>query len=379
MSDWPWFILVAMYGACVGSFVNVLIHRLPQGRSVVTPRSSCPGCGHGIAWFDNIPILSWLLLRGRCRSCGAAISIQYPCVETVCAALFAGVYWLDYASGLRPHLMAAGFMATWPVLLTQLVLVAGLLAATMIDARFYIIPLRIPQTVTLVALVVLPVAAIWLEAIESTGPVVEPAGMGMAVGGIGGLTIALLLLHLHLLPRSFDEVEEVLDEDQAPDAFLSHPHPRREVLKECLFVVLPLVGAVAGYSLMFVSQDYVAAGDQYPLALRVLGGVVCGYLVGGGVVWGIRILGTLVFGREAMGLGDVHLLGAIGAVMGAQDAVAVFFIAPFFGLGAAAVQGGLQRLWHGKLKVIPYGPYLSLAALAVMALRQPLWDFFGIF
>ncbi len=81
-------IFVAAAGACVGSFLNVCIHRLPLGESIVLPRSRCPSCGAMIAWHDNLPILSYLLLRGRCRDCGAGISIRYPLVEAATAALF---------------------------------------------------------------------------------------------------------------------------------------------------------------------------------------------------------------------------------------------------------------------------------------------------
>ncbi len=375
----PWLILLAVYGACVGSFLNVVIYRMPEGIGLVTPRSRCPGCGKQIAWYDNIPLLSWLLLRGKCRSCKTGISVQYPLIELLCAAMFVGVYLVDYVSGLRLEFVQAGLGATWPAFVVQLVMVAALLAATVIDARLFIIPVRIPQTVTLAALVILPTAAIWLPAMEQTAPVVDARGLGATVGGVVGLTVALLLLHLRLLPRSFDEVEETLDEAEPADAFLSHPHPRREVLKECLFVGLPVLGAAVGLALMNVPQDYLPAENQYPLGLRVLGGVLCGYLVGGGVIWGIRILGTLAFGREAMGLGDVHLLAAIGCVLGAGDAVAVFFIAPFLGLFAAAVQGGLARLWKSRGRVIPYGPYLALAGVGMLAAREIFWSFFGIF
>ncbi len=379
MPDLFWFILVTVYGACVGSFLNVVIVRLPQGVSVVTPRSSCPKCGHGLAWYDNVPILGWLWLRGRCRYCKAPISAQYPLVEAACAALFVGVFWLDYHSGLRPGLLEAGFGATWPVLVVQLVLVAGLLVSTVIDARLYIIPVRITHVVTAVAAVVLPVAAAWMPAVGHNAPMVETQGLGAAIGGATGLAVALLLLRFGLLPRSFDEVEETLDESQPMDAFLSHPHPRREVLKECLFVGMPVVAAIVGCWLMYVPQSYTPLDNQYPLAIRVLGGVVAGYLVGAGVVWVVRILGTLTFGREAMGLGDVHLLAAIGAVMGWREAVLVFFIAPFFGLLGAAVLSAGQRLWKIRGRVIPYGPYLAGAAVVVMVWHEPLIDFFGIF
>jgi leader peptidase (prepilin peptidase) / N-methyltransferase len=80
--------LMALLGLVVGSFLNVVIHRVPAGESVVRPRSRCPGCGTEIAARDNVPVLSWLLLRGRCRSCGAPISIRYPLVELLTAAVF---------------------------------------------------------------------------------------------------------------------------------------------------------------------------------------------------------------------------------------------------------------------------------------------------
>ncbi|UCG39397.1 MAG: prepilin peptidase [bacterium] len=80
-------------GAAMGSFANVLIHRLPAGRSIVSPGSRCPACDKAIRWYDNVPIVSYLLLRGRCRSCGGTISPRYPVVELITGLLFAGVLW----------------------------------------------------------------------------------------------------------------------------------------------------------------------------------------------------------------------------------------------------------------------------------------------
>jgi leader peptidase (prepilin peptidase)/N-methyltransferase len=82
-----------LIGLFIGSFLNVVIHRVPAGESVVHPRSRCPGCGAEIAWYDNIPVLSWLVLRGRCRGCGERISIRYPLVELGTALLFAATAW----------------------------------------------------------------------------------------------------------------------------------------------------------------------------------------------------------------------------------------------------------------------------------------------
>ena len=79
---------IALLGACVGSFLNVVAWRLPRQESVVRPRSHCPHCGTNLQWFDNLPLLSWLLLRARCRHCGAAIPLRYPAVELLVAGLF---------------------------------------------------------------------------------------------------------------------------------------------------------------------------------------------------------------------------------------------------------------------------------------------------
>ncbi len=81
----------ALLGALIGSFLNVVIHRLPRGESLMTPGSHCPACGAPVRALDNVPVLSWLLLRGRCRSCGAGISARYPAVELLTAASFAAV------------------------------------------------------------------------------------------------------------------------------------------------------------------------------------------------------------------------------------------------------------------------------------------------
>lgn len=93
-------VLAGAVGAILGSFANVVVYRLPRDESIVMPRSRCPHCGTPIAALDNIPILSYLLLRGRCRACGAAISARYPLVEGLMAGL-AAASWLAYPDGLR--------------------------------------------------------------------------------------------------------------------------------------------------------------------------------------------------------------------------------------------------------------------------------------
>ncbi|MGE0705086.1 MAG: A24 family peptidase [Vicinamibacterales bacterium] len=95
----PDVLLAFLVGAVVGSFLNVCIYRLPRNRSVVWPASACPHCRRQLSWFENVPILGYVALRGRCRTCGAAIGVQYPIVELVTALLFAGAWWY-YGPGL---------------------------------------------------------------------------------------------------------------------------------------------------------------------------------------------------------------------------------------------------------------------------------------
>ncbi len=109
---------VALVGACVGSFLNVVVWRLPREESLVFPGSHCPRCGTSLAWFENLPLLGWLLLRGRCRHCHAAIAIRYPLVEMLCAGLWVAMIFARPA-GMGPDpspwlLMAAGWLlASW--------------------------------------------------------------------------------------------------------------------------------------------------------------------------------------------------------------------------------------------------------------------------
>jgi leader peptidase (prepilin peptidase) / N-methyltransferase len=136
----------ALLGLVVGSFLNVVIYRVPRGRSIVAPRSACPACATPIANRDNVPLVSWLVLRGRCRTCGEPISPRYPIVELTTAALFAGV--------------AIRFGATAP-LAAYLVLVAGLFALACIDAELRLLPRSIVYVLFVLVAVLLVAASAW--------------------------------------------------------------------------------------------------------------------------------------------------------------------------------------------------------------------------
>jgi len=143
-------------GGAIGSFLNVVVYRLPAGISIVHPGSHCPSCKHPIRWHDNLPVLSWFLLRGRCRDCGAGISRRYPLVEAITAAIF---LWLGVAEGLAwganlPLASAAQFHGaaacpllsvgqTAAILAYHLLLVSTLLAAALIEYDGHRVPLRL--------------------------------------------------------------------------------------------------------------------------------------------------------------------------------------------------------------------------------------------
>lgn len=128
-------LLAGLLGLCIGSFLNVVIYRLPRGQSLVSPPSRCRNCGYLLRWYDNIPVLSWLSLRARCRNCGTPVHWQYPVVELITGALFVLVVWLTPVSVL---------------LFSRLLLVCILIALFGIDLEHQILP----NSITLPGIVV---------------------------------------------------------------------------------------------------------------------------------------------------------------------------------------------------------------------------------
>ena len=122
---WVVIAFAAVLGAMIGSFLNVVIHRLPREQSIVLPKSACPACGAAIRFYDNIPVISFLILRGRCRSCHRPISARYPAVEALCALLFALVTWRDGLSIMLPF---------------DIAFAASMLALVFIDSEHMILP-----------------------------------------------------------------------------------------------------------------------------------------------------------------------------------------------------------------------------------------------
>jgi len=474
VTHWPYFIMSLVYGACVGSFLNVVVYRLPLGKSLVTPPSACPKCDHKLAWYDNVPVLGWLWLRGKCRYCANPISPQYPILEGFCALAFGMLFLAYFQTGDRLDFASLAGRDSAMVFVLHLFLLGGLIAASKIDANLFIIPLQICWTVTIIAIIGFPIAAGLFPKAALLMPPVPTWGIGAAIGGAIGLILAFALLYKGILPMSFLEpVPEPVKEEKkkgkknkekrnekgkekekeisarladspsglaaqptasaqqpapisakskaiylltitaiaivlwltlgiwgrfagfvllwwgvllvdfgaygkpadlegsGPEHWYVHPWPRLEAMKEILYLALPVLFALIGIGIATLPavEPVLAA---WPLVAKALAGVVFGYLVGCGVVWFVRILGTLMFGKEAMGLGDVHLVGAIGAVIGAADASVAFMMAAFFGLGYAMIEATLGRLLVKRGVQIPYGPHLCGAAIVLMLFRGPL-------
>jgi leader peptidase (prepilin peptidase)/N-methyltransferase len=168
MSDWLGTAIAAAFGAIVGSFLNVCIHRLPRQKSIVSPGSACPSCGRSLAWYDNIPILSYAVLGGRCRACGSRIAVRYPLVEAVTALLF-GLCWWQFGPGM--------------LFVSRAVFAAALVALFAIDLEHHLLP----NVITLPGIVVGFVFSLlgppgWLDSL-----------LGILVGG--GILFAIAELY----------------------------------------------------------------------------------------------------------------------------------------------------------------------------------------
>ena len=238
-------VFAALFGLIFGSFLNVCIYRIPREKSLAWPPSSCPGCGARIKWYDNIPVLSYLFLLGKCRNCKSPISIQYPVVELITGALTLLFVW---------HLG----LTVWTFV--TLAAVYALVVLSGIDFHFMIIPDRCS-----LGLIVLGLACAW------TNP-------------------------------NFSGVWW-----------------QKELLS--------LLGAGVG-----------------------LFGVMA-----------IAFIGTWLFKKEALGGGDVKLMGGVGALIGWEGVITTLVFASFFGL----VYAVFLMIFKGKKggDAIPFGPFLSLGAL----------------
>jgi leader peptidase (prepilin peptidase)/N-methyltransferase len=268
------FIFVFALGAIVGSFLNVVIHRVPNEESIVFPNSACPKCKTPIKFYDNIPVLSWLILGGKCRNCKEAISPRYPAVELLTALLYVLIYW---QIGFNPYLAVS------------LVFVTVIVSLIFIDAEHMILPNVITYPLLVYALLV-------------------------------RLAFPLLL-----------SAEYFTDLYFAPLTYFQH----------------------------------------YPLWLVSLFGAVLGGLVGGGFLWLVGAVWKLLRGVDAMGLGDVKMMFAVGAFLGWRLTILSIFLGAFSG---AVI--GILVIYRQKEKdlqaQIPFGIFLGIGTILSLLFGEQL-------
>jgi|UPI0003A82502 leader peptidase (prepilin peptidase)/N-methyltransferase len=345
---WPLFALVL--GLVVGSFLNVVIHRLPKGESIVFPPSRCPQCGHRLGPLDLVPVLSYLALRGRCRYCGGRVSPRYPLVEglTGVAFLLAALF---YGPGLEALLVFA--------------FLAFLIALSFIDLDTYELPDALTYGLLLLGLLSAYALAFPLPFRESLdGALLAAGGLGL-VAGYGNLFLRRFREGRAEVPVGPHQVHmaALLGALLGPGvgmalAFLawglSARTGRPVVLPDRLTLpLLPLALLLAPY-----------LGASFLEALRGSLLAAGGLALAGGLYWAFRPAPPEEEEEPvAMGYGDVKLLGALGAWLGPYA-----FLALFLGVFAGALFGLLLRQ-----RKLPFGPFLALGGVVVLPFGEALW------
>ncbi|MCZ6837483.1 MAG: prepilin peptidase, partial [Planctomycetota bacterium] len=276
MQHLPVLVFVFTFGACVGSFMNVVIYRLPAGMSVISPPSRCPICGARLKFFpENLPILGWLFCKGKCRHCAVRISPQYMIIELTMALIFTAFYFLMYY--YRPT--GGGIVSQWwfahgpfitiPSLIALLILIASLITMTIIDARTFLIPLQIPLFATITAFIMWPLQTLLpLRArILPSWPIqtFEWQGCGLIFGGMLGLLISYILLRAGKLRYSFHDYNEYLPEGSMDEP----PSTSHFTMFELLFFYPLLVG----FFVAALSQPWIGAvvGVVLSIILLIMG------------------------------------------------------------------------------------------------------------
>jgi leader peptidase (prepilin peptidase)/N-methyltransferase len=340
-------IFAFILGAAVGSFLNVCIYRLPRDLSVNEPRRSfCPACQKPIPWHQNLPLISWLVLRGRCANCGSKIAFRYFAVELLTALLFLAI-WQSFS---------------WPMAIAYWIFASFLIVGTFIDFEHFIIPDR----VTIGGIIAGFVASLAVPSLMDTDSRVA-AGIRSLLAAVLGYLILLMVLEAGKVAfgkkrirldtptpftwkRQGDDADFVVGSEQS----LWSDHFAREkdrLLLQCNEAKID--NHTYGNTTLDFHHDRVAVeGNEFVLDnLTEISGVVH----------------ELQIPREAMGRGDLKFLAAIGAFLGWRAVLFSLFAGSLLGsiVGLITLVVG-KRIWSAKL---PFGPYLAFGALT--------WMFFG--
>lgn len=372
-------VFAALVGSLIGSFGNVVVYRLPRGESIVFPGSRCPNCGRHLGVLDLVPVLSYLALGGRCRTCKAPISPRYPLVELLMAVLFAALVLrfppLDHGAAVLPLLAVA----------------AMLVMAALIDIERYILP----DALTLPALgIALAGSFLWRDVADLPGPAQALSG---ALVGAGVLVLinrigALVLRRLadtaeRLWPISLDQVNLAAVAGAAGGlvagliagavSVVVNLVTRTTVrLPEQLAYGLWAVALVLSTTSFTVGTvDAIGGSVMAAGAFALLGAVYWWFADGMGTKKAEAQAGTAEVAADdepvAMGFGDVKLAAVLGAFLGWESLLVGIFMAVTLG----AIGGIVGRL-AGGTRMIPFGPYLLLGALCALFFGGAIIDWY---
>jgi leader peptidase (prepilin peptidase)/N-methyltransferase len=338
-----WSLVFFSFGCIVGSFLNVCIYRLPLGMSIITPRSHCPHCKYSIPWYLNIPLVTWLALRGRCKNCGAPIAARYFVVELLTGVVFLSC-WLAFGNTSYP-------LPSMPVALVYAVFLAGLIAATFIDFEHFIIP----DEITFGGMVVGFAVSLVLPSLHDASTLI--VGMRRSfVGAIVGAAIIYGILRLGKWLFGRQRVKLPM-ETKIIFTDTSVHLPDKEIPYDELFYRRSDVIVLHARTVELVDRGYQNVLVRLsPLALEIgeekmnPNDVPC-----------LEAVSTeIVLPREAMGLGDVKFMGAIGAFLGWQGVVFSLMLSSMIGAVVGVTLIAMRRRqWSSRM---PYGPYIALAA-----------------
>jgi leader peptidase (prepilin peptidase)/N-methyltransferase len=351
-----WSAVLFTFGCMVGSFLNVCIHRMPRGMSVVSPPSHCPQCNYSIPWFLNIPLLTWISLRGKCANCTTPISSRYFLVELLTGVAFLGC-WLAFGK------------SSAALALMYCLVLAGFIVATFIDFEHFIIP----DEITIGGMVAGGLCSFLVPALHQVpGAPVPPAAkalllsfIGMAVGAglvYGVVRIGKLLFgrqHIELPPETriiFTETSVVLPDQTIPfeDLFYRKTDVVQleaksvELIDRCYRKVLVRLMSEK----LFIGEESLDPESVHQMEV---------------------VADRITLPREAMGFGDVKFMGAIGAFLGWQAAVFSLLVSSVLG---AAVGVTLIVLKRQEMSTrLPYGPYIAAAAVIWIFAGHRLLDY----
>ena len=337
---WFWGIVMLWLGACVGSFLNVCIYRMPLGMSVVSPPSHCPHCKYAIPYYLNMPLFTWLLLGGKCKNCRAPISPRYFLVELLTALTFLACW---YRYGHESALLA----------LVYSFFLAGLITATFIDFEHYIIP----DEITIGGMAVGVVVSMLVPKLHG-----ETLITGGLMQSVIGLAVGAALIYGVLRAGKFffgKQRFELPPNSRIVFGETSLHLPDREIPYEDIFYRTSDAVVIQAQTVELIDRGY----REVPVRLALLARKLeigndqmdpeqCQHME--------IVTSELVLPREAMGLGDVKFMAAIGAFLGWQATVFSLMVSSIIGaaVGITLVAFGRREL-SSKL---PYGPYIAMAA-----------------